>query len=71
MPGPGMPREVRGRAVLECVGAADAMRTAMRVVRPGGAVGRVGVPHYDGIPEAKQSFYDNVIVAGGPAPVRA
>ncbi len=58
-------------AVLECVGSADSMLTAMRVVRPGGAVGRVGVPHYEGIPEAKQSFYDNVIVAGGPAPVRA
>lgn len=68
-------RELTGglgaHAVLECVGAADAMLTAMRIVRPGGAVGRVGVPHYDGIPEARQSFYDNVVVAGGPAPVRA
>ena len=58
-------------AVLECVGTEDAMQTSMRVVRPGGAVGRVGVPHYDVIPRAQGSFYDNVSVAGGPAPVRA
>jgi threonine dehydrogenase-like Zn-dependent dehydrogenase len=47
------------------------METAMRIVRPGGGVGRVGVPHYDKIPAAKESFYDNVTVGGGPAPVRA
>ena len=47
------------------------MKTALGVVRPGGAVGRLGVPHYDGIPATKKSFYDNVIVAGGPAPARA
>lgn len=68
-------RELTGdlgaHAVLECVGAADAMMTAMRIARPGGAVGRVGVPHYDGIPEAKQSFYDNITISGGPAPARA
>jgi threonine dehydrogenase-like Zn-dependent dehydrogenase len=58
-------------AVLECVGTADAMRTSMRIARPGGGVGRVGVPHYDTIPRAQGSFYDNVSVAGGPAPVRA
>jgi threonine dehydrogenase-like Zn-dependent dehydrogenase len=43
----------------------------MGIVRPGGAVGRVGVPHYEVVPGAKQMFYRNVIVAGGPAPVRA
>ena len=43
----------------------------MRIVRPGGAVGRVGVPHSEVIPRAEKSFYDNVTVAGGPAPVRA
>ncbi len=57
-------------SVLECVGSADAMLTAMLVVRPGGAVGRVGVPHYDAIPQARESFYRNVTVSGGPAPVR-
>jgi len=58
-------------AVLECVGSEPSMRTALQIIRPGGAVGRVGVPHYDGIPETRQTFYDNIIVAGGPAPARA
>ena len=43
----------------------------MGIVRRGGAVGRVGVPHYEAIPGAQQMFYDNVIVAGGPAPTHA
>jgi threonine dehydrogenase-like Zn-dependent dehydrogenase len=58
-------------SVLECVGSEQAIATALRIVRPGGAVGRVGVPHYEALPSAQQSFYDNVIVGGGPAPVRA
>lgn len=59
------------RSVLECVGTEQAMATSMGIVRPGGAVGRVGVPHYEVIMGAQQMFYHNVIVAGGPAPVRA
>ena len=59
------------QSVLECVGTEQAMDTAMGVVRPGGAVGRVGVPHYETIKGAQQMFYDNVIVGGGPAPTRA
>jgi hypothetical protein len=59
------------RSVLECVGTAQAMETSMGVVRAGGAVGRVGVPHYEAIPGAQQMFYDNVSVAGGPAPTLA
>lgn len=58
-------------SVLECVGTQEAMRTAIGISRPGGAVGRVGVPHYDAIPAAGPAFYDNVTVGGGPAPVRA
>ena len=58
-------------SVLECVGTEQAMRTAMGMVRPGGAIGRVGVPHYEAIPGSQQMFYDNVSVSGGPAPVRA
>ena len=42
----------------------------MGIVRAGGAVGRVGVPHYDTIPGAQRMFYGNVAVAGGTAPVR-
>jgi len=58
-------------AVLECVGTEQAIRTAVSIARPGGAVGRVGVPHYDAIPDAQPTFYGNVSVGGGPAPVRA
>jgi threonine dehydrogenase-like Zn-dependent dehydrogenase len=58
-------------SVLECVGTEQAMLTAVSIVRAGGAVGRVGVPHYDAIPLAQPTFYNNVTVSGGPAPVRA
>ena len=58
-------------SVLECVGTATAIDTALSIVRAGGAVGRVGVPHYEETPASKQAFYDNVTVSGGPAPVRA
>jgi threonine dehydrogenase-like Zn-dependent dehydrogenase len=59
-------------SVLECVGSEAAMRTAMGIVRPGGAVGRVGVPHYQAIPgTVEDMFFKNVTVSGGPAPVRA
>lgn len=68
-------REITGghgaHSVLECVGNEQAITTAMNIVRPGGAVGRVGVPHYDGIPGMANMFYHNITVNGGPAPVRA
>lgn len=57
--------------VLECVGTEDAMRTSILIARAGGAVGRVGVPHYDETPASRQAFYSNISVGGGPAPVRA
>ena len=59
------------QSVLECVGNESAITTSMAIVRPGGAVGRVGVPHYGAIPGAQPMFYGNVTVSGGPAPVRA
>jgi threonine dehydrogenase-like Zn-dependent dehydrogenase len=58
-------------SVLECVGTEQAMLTSVSIVRAGGAVGRVGVPHYEAIPLAQPTFYNNVTVSGGPAPVRA
>ncbi len=58
-------------AVLECVGTDQAMATSVGVARAGGAIGRVGVPHYDAVPAAQPLFYRNIIVGGGPAPVRA
>src|SRR5215216_1857040 len=68
-------RELTGgrgaHSVLECVGTEQATLTAVSVARPGGAVGRVGVPHYEAIPSAQPTFYGNITVGGGPAPVRA
>jgi threonine dehydrogenase-like Zn-dependent dehydrogenase len=58
-------------SVLECVGLGEATITALRVARVGGAVGRVGVPQEESIPEASRTFFDNVTIAGGPAPARA
>jgi len=58
-------------SVIECVGHGDATETALRIVRIGGAVGRLGIPQEDSIPEATRTFFDNVTIAGGPAPARA
>jgi threonine dehydrogenase-like Zn-dependent dehydrogenase len=58
-------------SVLECVGYEQSTLTALSIARPGGAVGRVGVPQDEKIPAAQPSFYNNVTIAGGPAPVRA
>jgi threonine dehydrogenase-like Zn-dependent dehydrogenase len=57
--------------VLECVGTEQSALTSVEIARPGGTVGRVGVPHYPAIPQAQPMFYKNVKVGGGPAPVRA
>lgn len=59
--------------VLECVGAASAMDTAVGVARPGGTIGYVGVPY--GVDEDGMDLFgmfgDNVALRGGVAPVRA
>src|SRR5256886_10683782 len=68
-------RELTGglgvHSVLECVGTDQAMRSAIGIARPGGAVGRVRVPHYEAIPASQPAFYNNLTISGGPAPVRA
>jgi threonine dehydrogenase-like Zn-dependent dehydrogenase len=68
-------RELTGglgaHSVLECVGYEQSTLTALSITRPGGAVGRVGVPQDASIPAAQPTFFNNVIIAGGPAPVRA
>jgi threonine dehydrogenase-like Zn-dependent dehydrogenase len=58
-------------SVLECVGLAQAMETAVEITRAGGAIGRVGVPQDAAMPGSQTAFYHNVRVGGGPAPVRA
>jgi threonine dehydrogenase-like Zn-dependent dehydrogenase len=68
-------RELTGgfgaHSVLECVGLEQSTLTAISIARPGGAVGRVGVPQDETMPASLPAFYNNVIVGGGPAPVRA
>jgi threonine dehydrogenase-like Zn-dependent dehydrogenase len=58
-------------SVLECVGLEQSTVTALQIARPGGAVGRVGVPQEDSVPDAIATFFKNVTIGGGPAPVRA
>jgi len=58
-------------SVLECVGLEQAMITAIKISRPGGAIGRVGVPQDDKMAASQLAFYNNITVSGGPAPVRA
>jgi threonine dehydrogenase-like Zn-dependent dehydrogenase len=67
-------RELTGglgaHSVLECVGLEQAVDTALQIARPGGAVGRVGVPEHD-TTATGVAFWKNASIAGGPAPVRA
>lgn len=68
-------RELTGglgaHSVLECVGLEQSIVTSLSITRAGGAVGRVGVPQIAAIPATPETFYDNITVSGGPAPVRA
>lgn len=68
-------RELTGgfgaHSVLECVGLEQSTVTALDIARPGGSVGRVGVPQTDLIPKSRQTFMGNVTIAGGVAPARA
>src|SRR4029077_6868208 len=57
-------------SVLECVGLAQAVDTALAIAQPGGAVGRVGIPE-DDTTRTGVAFWKNASIAGGPAPVRA
>src|SRR6266542_4569116 len=58
-------------SVLECVGLEQSELTAIEIARPGGAVGRVGVPQDETMPASQPAVYNNISVSGGPAPVRA
>jgi threonine dehydrogenase-like Zn-dependent dehydrogenase len=68
-------RELTGgfgaHSVLECVGHEQSTVTALSVARPGGAVGRVGLPQQESIPTALPTFFKNITIGGGPAPARA
>ena len=58
-------------SVLECVGLNQSTETAISIARPGGVVGRVGVPQDPTMPGSQTAFYGNITIGGGPAPVRA
>src|SRR5437899_1017754 len=58
-------------SVLECVGLEESTFTSINIARPGGAVGRVGVPQDEKMPASQTAFYNNLTVGGGPAPARA
>ncbi len=58
------------QSVFECVGVEEAIATALELARPGGAVGRVGVPQQETFP-GNVAFWKNVATGGGPAPARA
>jgi threonine dehydrogenase-like Zn-dependent dehydrogenase len=68
-------RELTGgfgaHSVLECVGLPESTVTALEIARPGGAVGRVGLPQEEAIPGAVTTFFRNLTISGGPAPARA
>jgi threonine dehydrogenase-like Zn-dependent dehydrogenase len=58
--------------VLEAVGHRSAYEQAYGVVRPGGAISRVGVPQYEEAPIGFGSLFGgNITLTGGPAPTRA
>ena len=58
-------------AVLECVGTKQSIETAVKIVRSGGAISRIGVPQYDEGPLGFDTVFRNVTFTGGAAPARA
>jgi threonine dehydrogenase-like Zn-dependent dehydrogenase len=58
-------------AVLECVGAEQAIQTAIAVVRDGGTVSRVGVSQYTTVPMDMGTIMRNITLTGGVCPARA
>ncbi len=58
-------------SVMECVGSKESMDTAIAIVRPGGSIGYVGVPHGVEQINIMQLFFGTITLRGGGAPVRA
>jgi len=57
-------------SALECVGTKESMEQALHSVRPGGALGFVGVPTGGAEIPLRYLFDNNITVAGGMAPAR-
>src|SRR5947207_8176271 len=53
-------------SVLECVGHGQSLETAIGIARPGGAVGRVGVPQEETMPAPLPALDASVTVRGEP-----
>ncbi|GAA4628424.1 alcohol dehydrogenase catalytic domain-containing protein [Actinoallomurus vinaceus] len=68
-------RELTGgdgtHAVVEAVGAEQALDMALGVVRHGGAISRLGVPQYQKGPMGMDTIMRNITFTGGVAPARA
>ncbi|MFB9903734.1 zinc-dependent alcohol dehydrogenase family protein [Allokutzneria oryzae] len=59
-------------AVIEAVGTAQSMQTAISITRPGGGIGYVGVPHVGGEGlDINRLFTRNIALRGGVAPARS
>ncbi|MFT4306025.1 MAG: alcohol dehydrogenase catalytic domain-containing protein [Microbacterium sp.] len=57
-------------AVLECVGSGTSLQSALEMVRDGGRIGYVGIPH-DATIDLAGLFRRNVSIGGGMAPARS
>lgn len=57
-------------SVIECVGTKASMDATVKLVRPGGQIGYVGVPHGSEVLDLKGMFTKNVTLRGGLAPVQ-
>lgn len=55
-------------AVLECVGSKQSMDEALKMVRNGGTIARIGVPH-DATIDSAQLFWHNIGIRGGAGAV--
>ncbi len=62
-------RGIGADSVLECVGTQESFAQALACCRPGGGIGYVGVPHGVTL-DARQLFFGQRRMLGGPAPVR-
>lgn len=57
--------------VLECVGTGESIAMAIRAVRDGGVISRVGASQYTDVPMGFDTLRRNITLTGGVAPVRA
>ena len=67
-------RELTGggvQCVMECVGSVESMGMALDMVRRGGSIGYVGVPHGVTVDVGRRLFRHNIGLRGGLTPVRA